>query len=202
MAYTRFVIPLDITVVFAYLGNVSIGGGDYDYNGAYAASITNQAMYDAPDWYRDARPKPTWSEILANWSAAKAYFNVVASPQQNIENNEQYLEGELATNISSLKSRMTAAEGSIAGYVNVSVTNALATRMSTAEGKIVSLESWRAAKAPAKANVPTNYSVPTAVITLGLNAPTAAGINSVVNTIMGEINGIYQVLRDREIMAA
>jgi len=82
----------------------------------------------------------------------------------------------------------------LAGKTDTATTTSLASR-------VTSLETWRGAKAAAKSNVTTSYSVPTAVITLGLNAPTASGINSIINTIMAEINGIYDVLRTREIMA-
>ena len=109
------------------------------------------------------------------------------------------------------KASTSALTTALAGKADTSVTSGLNTRLtsaettlstlSTANTRLTSLETWRGAKAAAKSNVTTSYSVPTAVITLGLNAPTAAGINSIVNTIMGEINGIYDVLRTREIMA-
>lgn len=106
-----------------------------------------------------------------------------------------------------LATRVTTAEGNIT--TNTSNISSLTTRMTSAEtaatsltGRVVSLEAWRAAKATASADVSTSYSVPTAVITLGLNCPTAAGINSIVGTIMGEVNGIKAILRSREILAA
>jgi len=98
---------------------------------------------------------------------------------------------DMSATCTTLADRVTALES---GKAALSVTNSLAFRTA-------SLETWRADKATARANVSTSFSVPTAVITLGLNAPTAAGINSIVNTIMGEVNGIYAILRSREIMA-
>lgn len=108
--------------------------------------------------------------------------------------------------ITSLLSRMTSGEGSI---------TSLLSRMTTAEGTISShtttigshttdinaLKTWRAAKATASPDVSTSFSVATDVITLGLAAPRASSINSIVATIMGEINGLKAILRSREILA-
>jgi len=95
----------------------------------------------------------------------------------------------------SLASRVTAVESGL-------LTKASTSSVTTLASRVTSLETWRAAKAPASPNVSTSYSVATSPISLGTNAPTAAGVNTLINTIMGEVNGIKQILRDREILAA
>lgn len=75
-----------------------------------------------------------------------------------------------------------------------SVTDSLETRLT-------SLETWRGAKASAISDAPTSTTIATAVITLGLNAPTAASIESAFNAVNSKINSILGAMRTREIVA-
>lgn len=74
------------------------------------------------------------------------------------------------------------------------------TTLSSLTTRMGSLEAWRAAKVSSP-DVSTSVSVPTAIITLGLNCPTVAGINALGSTIMSEINAIKAALRTREIFS-
>lgn len=78
--------------------------------------------------------------------------------------------------------------------------------------RALALETWRGDKSPSIANetsMPVSTTIGTAVITLGLNAPTAASIESNINTVKTEINAvknkvnsILSALRTREIINA
>ncbi len=121
--------------------------------------------------------------------------------------------GGINTSVSSILSRLTTAEGNITSMLSRLSTaegsiTSLLSRVTTAESTIGShttdinaLKAWRAAKATASPDVSTSFSVATDVITLGLAAPRASSINSIISTIMGEINGIKAILRSREILA-
>lgn len=102
--------------------------------------------------------------------------------------------------MNSITSRVGALEA-VAPNAYESRVSALETASGAQNARITSIEAWRAAKAPASADVPTNFAVQTDVITLGLTAPRASSINAIINTIMGEVNGIKAILRAREIMA-
>lgn len=143
-----------------------------------------------------------WNTIATNFSSIQTYMDTSASGINNLLSRMTSAEG----NITSMLSRLSTAEGSI---------TSLLSRMTAAEGSISShtttigshttdinaLKAWRAAKATASPDVSTSFSVATDVITLGLAAPRASSINSIVATIMGEINGLKAILRSREILA-
>lgn len=78
--------------------------------------------------------------------------------------------------------------------------------------RIGSLETWRSNRSsaiPNQTNMSVSTTIGTAVITLGLNAPTASSIetniNAVkteINTVKSAINSILSALRSREIIVA
>lgn len=67
--------------------------------------------------------------------------------------------------------------------------------------RITAIEDWKNSPRPASANTPNTFNLPTFIISLGLNAPTKAGIEAVFVTLANEINGIKGVLRDKGLMA-
>jgi len=93
---------------------------------------------------------------------------------------------------------MTFSSASVSS-INSSISDHTAS-ITSISADVASLKTWRADKVSSP-DVSTSYSVPTAVITLGLNCPTAAGINSIISTIMTEINSLKASLRTREIFS-
>lgn len=73
--------------------------------------------------------------------------------------------------------------------------DSLSSRMDAAEASISSLNAWRANKATVPADASTSVSIPTAVITLGLNAPTAAGLASLFSAVISDINALKAICR-------
>lgn len=88
------------------------------------------------------------------------------------------------------------------GTQAISTVTDLQTTLTGHDTRISSLELWRSSKAAASANIGTTTNLPTAIITLGLNAPTAAGIESEFNALKTQINTIKGILRTREILAS
>lgn len=108
MSYTRLVVQFSVADGLAYIGNVSIGGGDYEFNYAISTTITNQTEYDAVGWFTDMRSKPSWSDVVTAFPLAVSYYNIVPTDSQSLENVQEYLGGEYET-------RMAAAETVISG---------------------------------------------------------------------------------------
>lgn len=96
MAYTKYTVPFDITVILAYISDVVNSGTDYTYTNFtdyQAVAETDQTSYDALPW-ADARPKPTWADTLTYKAAAFAYFVQTPSTVAIAANIEDYLHTE------------------------------------------------------------------------------------------------------------
>lgn len=117
---------------------------------------------------------------------------LAGSVYDKLENRIEALE---ENDYSSLESRISENEGDI----------------SALKSRATSLETWRGNKYSAIANetnMTVSTSIGTAVITLGLNAPTAASIetnfNAVkteINNVKAKVNTVLSALREREIIA-
>jgi len=91
---------------------------------------------------------------------------------------------------------MTRIEADAAMASMTSGMDSLEARMASAESAISSLSSWRSNKATVPADASTSVTIPTAVITLGLNAPTAAGLASLFAGVITDINALKAICRN------
>lgn len=133
--------------------------------------------------------------LSGNFSTMQGFIDAVTSGVSSLASRMTTVESAASTNasaISALASRVTTAESTISSH---------SSSISSLNTDVTSLKAWRAAKATASPDVSTVVSVATAVITLGLNCPTAAGINTLFATVMTEVNGLKAILRSREILA-
>lgn len=87
----KYGITLDIVLTLEYLSIID-GGGLFLYSGD--ASANTQTAYNALTW-SDPRPKPTWSDILANWADARNnYYAVSVGALQDVEDCYEQLDAE------------------------------------------------------------------------------------------------------------
>jgi len=118
--------------------------------------------------------------------------------------------------VTALTTRVTAVENSLLNKASTTVTDSLATRMTAAESaissmtsqetRIVSLESWRSAKAsylgaPLAADLTTNYNVVTTLLgaLVGAMNVTNAKVNAIIS---GKLTPLQSGLQTREIFAS